>query len=113
MKTFNEWKQSYLEDNPQDQNLGHSEMMEKFNEYIRGNLKSEPQVNQTAATKRKVSDENVFQPNNKLDDRVVNLLEAQNEKLFEMTAILKGIRLGIFLIILLAFGIPFFTSTFF
>jgi hypothetical protein len=58
MKTFNAWKESHLEDNPKDQNLEDSELMDKFNAYIRGNLKSEPKVDQTTATKRNVSDEN-------------------------------------------------------
>jgi len=113
MKTFNAWKESHLEDNPKDQSLGHSELMDKFNAYIRGKLKSEPKVNQTTATKRNVSDENVSQSNNKIDERVVKLLEAQNEKLFEVTTLLKAIRLGIFLILLLAFVIPWIISTFF
>ena len=84
--------------------------MDKFNAYIRGNLKSEPKVDQTTATKRNVSDENVSQ-SSKIDERVVKLLEAQNEKLYEVTTLLKGIRLGIFIIFLLAFGIPWIIST--
>ena len=48
---------------------------------------------------------------NKIDERVVKLLEAQNEKLYEVTTLLKGIRLGIFIIFLLAFGIPWIIST--
>ena len=110
MKTFNAWKESHLEDNPKDQNLEDSELMDKFNAYIRGNLKSEPKVDQTTATKRNVSDENVSQ-SSKIDERVVKLLEAQNEKLYEVTTLLKGIRLGIFIIFLLAFGIPWIIST--
>ncbi len=39
MKTFSEWKDSHLEDNTEDQNLGHSELMDKFNEYLRRGLK--------------------------------------------------------------------------
>lgn len=112
MKTFNAWKESHLEDNPKDQNLEDSELMGKFNAYIRGNLKSEPKVDQTTATKRNVIDENVSQSNNKINERVVELLEAQNEKLFEVTTLLKAIRLGIFLILLLAFVIPWIISTF-
>ena len=54
--------------------------------------------------------ENPTQSTNK-DERVVKLLEAQNKKLSEVTTLLRAIRLGIFLIILLAFGIPWIIST--
>ena len=38
MKTFNEWKDSYLKENPKDLSLDHSVLMKRFNDYIKENL---------------------------------------------------------------------------
>ena len=87
--------------------------MDKFNEYIRKDLKflkSSRKPDEGMGTKRKSENENVSQPS-KIDERVVKLLEAQNEKLFEVTFLLRAIRLGIYVGILLAFGIPWIIST--
>lgn len=114
MKTFNEWKESHLEDNPKDQNLGHSELMEKFNEYIKTGLKKNDEPKREGHVEKSSNSQKSEQESsktNKMDERVVKLLETQNEKLFEITFLLKAIRLGIFLILLLAFILPWIIST--
>jgi len=46
MKTFNEWLESHLEDNPKDHNLEDSELMDKFNAYIKTGLKKNDEPNE-------------------------------------------------------------------
>ena len=113
MKTFNEWKELHLADNPEDENLGHKEFMDMFNEYIRENLDSVPKSNKSIERKRKISNENTVQPSVVRDDRIVKLLESQDKKLSEITFFLKRISWQIFVLFLLAFGIPFIISVLF
>ena len=77
MKTFNEWKESPLEDNPKDQSLGHSELMEKFNEYIKTGLKKsdEPRREKQKRQPLNESDEwNKGHTSSTKDDSSVTLL---------------------------------------
>ena len=110
MKTFNEWKDFYLKENPKDLSLDHSVLMKRFNDYIKENLVSNKGD--------KIKEHKVYYENTKEtklnDPAKAEVARSDNfqpilHKLDEIHSTMKqinwGIRVGFLFIMLVVTGI--------
>ena len=110
MKTFNEWKESHLEDNPKDQSLGHSELMEKFNEYIKNGLKKSDEPKRESQRRQPLkgfdewNKENQHQPSKGFEQ--TEGIEHKLDKLYDVMNHIRWIGLGIGGMFAITFVIP-------